>query len=526
LGDITLKAGAKDLANDEFDKALKLAEEYSNEHYQIQAILNKVILVNDPVKLDSVLNIANKKFAYDENNNYSLSQIKYCLGLLYANNKQTEEALSIFYDLLQSETYDEQDKAEVYKGIGIAYRNQKKFELAINYFDTALHLVEDKTIMQLEVLIEKAQVFSLAKEYNKLKNLIYNIKPTLDSLKDLSIKKRINELHIEICDHAKDMQEKAEKLIELQMINKKIDEDSKALLVSILRNLSNLELRKEKKAQEAQKKYLKILLALATLLFVSITTSLILFYKHIQLALKSFNRYFDRQGTELKRLAGELHDILATNLAATRLQFLPLKEYIPVEKYEKILKMLTNNIKETRGIAHNIIPPVLVNSGLITAIKTKLELWNNDSLQFELISSVEEVTLYDELKFDLYRCALECINNIIRYAKASEVTIEITLRDNDQLQITIKDNGVGFDTNEIEKGKGGLGIRGMSSRIQYFKGKFQIHSKNGEGTKVNILVPVKRDTQKENTFNLTKRLSKILKVFYTLFFKKDSIQDI
>lgn len=522
LGEISLKAGAKKLARDEFEKALALAELYDNEGYQILSTLNIVYLEDDLEKLKLILKEAYNKFCCKKKNRYSLGLMKYALGLLYAKNDQATKALEIFYELLHSKTYDDQDKVEIYKGIGIAYGNEKDYKLAIAHFDTALLLVEDKTIMKLDVLIEKAKTFSITKEYDKFKTLTNNIKPILDTLKDLTIKKRINELQISVCDHTKDIRGKAEKLTELQNINKKIDEDSKALLVSIVTNQKNLEQRKEKQAQEAKSHYLKFLLVLSILLFASVITSLFLFYNHIELALKSFNRYFDGQGAERKRLAGELHDILAANLAATRLQFQILKEYLPIEKYEKVLILLTNNIKETRRIAYNIMPPVLVNSGLITAVKTKVELWNNETLKYKLISSVEEVSLYDELKFDLYRCVLECINNIIRYAKASEVTIEFALEKN-YLQITIKDNGIGFDVTEIDKEEGGLGISGMKSRIEYFEGKFQIHSRPNEGTIVSISVPLKRSLKNKNVI---KRLSKKFESLYLNVFRKDNIQGI
>jgi len=130
--------------------------------------------------------------------------------------------------------------------------------------------------------------------------------------------------------------------------------------------------------------------------------------------------------------------------------------------------------------------------------------------------------LYDELKFDLYRCVLECINNIIRYAKASEVTIEFALEKN-YLQITIKDNGIGFDVTEIDKEEGGLGISGMKSRIEYFEGKFQIHSRPNEGTIVSISVPLKRSLKNKNVI---KRLSKKFESLYLNVFRKDNIQGI
>jgi len=522
LGDITLKAGAKDLAYQEFEKALTLAEEYGNEDYQIQAILNKASLENDPVKLDSLLDYANKKFAYNPKNKYSLSQIQYGLGLLFAKNEQTSKALQIFYDLLGNETIADQDKVELYKGIGIAYKNRKDFKSAIEYFDTALQLVEDKTIMELKVLVEKAEIYCLNKQYNKFKILIEKKIPVIDNLKDLTIKRKINLLQINICDQKNDFYGKAEKLSELNALDELIDEKSKTLLVSIASNLKNLELIKEKKTQEAKSRYLKILLVLTVLLFASIITSLILFYHHIKSALKAFNEFINGEWAAKKRIAGQLHDILATHLATIRLEFILLKKDLPSDKYEKLLNMQSETLEELRHIIYDIMPPTLENGGLITAINNKIELWNNEILHFNITSNIDEVDLYEDLKFALYACVLECINNIVKYANATEVIIDFSLNKYQILEISISDNGIGFDTNKINEGKGGLGIRGMESRIEYFKGKFNIHSKQREGTNVSITVPTKQSI----SFSLTKRLSKFLKAFYFYFFRKDSIQDI
>jgi len=237
--------------------------------------------------------------------------------------------------------------------------------------------------------------------------------------------------------------------------------------------------------------HIKAFLILIILLFVSVIVSLFLFHKHNQLALKAINAYMDGQETERKRLSGHLHDTLMANLTAVHFQFILLKNYVPVEHFDKILNILKNNIKEARDIAHGIMPPVLLHNGLITAIKTKIQSWDNESLSFELKSSIEEIQLYDELKIALYRCISECVNNILKYADASKVNIEFILCENNFLDIKIQDNGVGFNMRNVKrKNKTGLGIYGMESRIKYFNGKFQIQSKQGIGTIVSISVPI------------------------------------
>lgn len=506
LGDITLKAGAKDLAYEEYEKAFVLAEKYDNEDYQIQAILNRVSLENNPEELISVLNDATNKFSYKKKNRYSLGQIKYALGLLYAKNNQETKALEIFHELLKSDVYKSQDNVEFYKGIGIAYRNKKNYALAIQHFDTALNLVEEKTIMQLQVLIEKAETYSLSGQYDNFNDLMEKVKPTIDDLKDLTIKKRINLLQINVYEQTKNIVGKAKKLMELQALNEKIEEDEKALLVSIVTNIKDSELKKQTEAQNWKANYLKLLLALASLLSISILTSLFLFYKHTQSALRTFNEFINGEWAARKRIAGQLHDTLGAHMAAIRLEFILLKKDISQEKHKRLLDMQSETIKELRHIIYDIMPPALINGGIITATKAKMKLWENETLQFKIVSNVDEVEVYDDLKFALYRCILECVNNAMKYANASEVTINFYLKNNRILKINILDNGNGFDTSRIEDGAGGLGISGMRSRIEYFRGKFHIQSKQKEGTTVQVVVPIKQPISR----SILKRLSKYL----------------
>ncbi|MEO8712496.1 MAG: ATP-binding protein, partial [Parafilimonas sp.] len=74
--------------------------------------------------------------------------------------------------------------------------------------------------------------------------------------------------------------------------------------------------------------------------------------------------------------------------------------------------------------------------------------------------------------------------NIFKHANASEVLVQL-LREENRLSITVEDNGKGFDVNELEKNKG-AGWANIRSRVDYLKGKLDLHSDNIKGTSVNI----------------------------------------
>jgi signal transduction histidine kinase len=84
----------------------------------------------------------------------------------------------------------------------------------------------------------------------------------------------------------------------------------------------------------------------------------------------------------------------------------------------------------------------------------------------------------------VYRIVQELFANIFKHAKATEVLVQL-LREGDRLAITVEDNGRGFDIRDLEKNKGS-GWANIHSRVDYLKGKLDLHSEPDKGTSVNI----------------------------------------
>ena len=93
-------------------------------------------------------------------------------------------------------------------------------------------------------------------------------------------------------------------------------------------------------------------------------------------------------------------------------------------------------------------------------------------------------------RFELlvYRIIQELLNNIVKYAEAEDVLVQISRHDN-QLSITVEDDGKGFDVNIIRQ-KDGIGLHSMQQRIALLGGRMDIDSAIGKGTSVNIELPV------------------------------------
>lgn len=512
LGDINLKAGDEKLAYQRFIEALELANKYNNESYQIQAILNMALLEKNPQEAERTLLETSRKFKQNKENKFSLDQIRYALGVLYAKNGRQTEALDIFNELLQ-ENYPDSLKSDFYKASAISYREKGDFKSAINKFDKAIELSENSNrLNKLNILVEKIQTYSMSKDYNKAQELIENIKPAVDTIQDLELKKKIYNSKLDIYTKTKNTKDTNRVLFELLSLNEKIYKKTNAVLGSITVNLKNLELIKETDSHKKINKLLKMMLLLVFFLFLIVTFKVILFYKlhkkQTQLKLKllkkeqaykdlqnekdmaSINAYMNGQQEERFRQASKLHDVIGANLSAVNLHLNVLKADLPEEKFIPFSDMLRKVMSQIRDTSHEILPPIIVNQGIIAAITQKAEEWTCENLKFEISSNVKNIKLNRNMEIDLYKGILECMNNIISHAAASKVNIKFQQIENNTLNINIEDDGQGFNVQKIKSGEVGLGLNGFKNRIQYFKGDLEIYSKIGNGTKININVPV------------------------------------
>ncbi len=116
----------------------------------------------------------------------------------------------------------------------------------------------------------------------------------------------------------------------------------------------------------------------------------------------------------------------------------------------------------------------------------------NDRLDFTVSSDGKEPeNLSSIVKITLYRIIQEALSNIVKYANASKVIINISYLDNHTL-LTIKDNGCGFDVNSINPnndGKHGYGISNMKERVLLLGGKFTLESSPACGTFISADCP-------------------------------------
>lgn len=198
----------------------------------------------------------------------------------------------------------------------------------------------------------------------------------------------------------------------------------------------------------------------------------------------------DGQEQERLEIGKELHDNIGQQLTTTKL-FLDLAKTTADETTQvmlnRALRNVTDLINEVRSMSRSLVPPTLKDLGFIDAVNDLIESVRcTQSIVVDLdYFDFDEDKIPDNQKLALYRIIQEQLNNIIKHAKARQVSIILRLTIHNVL-LQIKDDGVGF---ELEKVKRGLGLNNIHNRAELFGGKALFTSSPDNGCEVNVSLP-------------------------------------
>ncbi|MEJ0029781.1 MAG: sensor histidine kinase [Bacteroidota bacterium] len=212
------------------------------------------------------------------------------------------------------------------------------------------------------------------------------------------------------------------------------------------------------------------------------------------------NAVIESQEQERKRFATDLHDGMGQLISALQLNISSLRSQANVaaasfekrdQLFESSEQLLGEVHDEIRNIAFNLMPPVLVKEGLVPAVHELVRKINKaGDIKAELSVFDMNERLPNVAEVSLYRVVQELLSNIIKYSRASEVTISFTGYDHEMV-LTIDDNGDGYDLKAFQESNEGNGWRNVHSRISLIKGSIEIDTQQGrKNSTVIITVPL------------------------------------
>jgi len=202
----------------------------------------------------------------------------------------------------------------------------------------------------------------------------------------------------------------------------------------------------------------------------------------------------ETQEQERSEIGKELHDNVNQVLTTTKL-YLDLAISNPELKDDMVLKAnknIINVINEIRQLSRSLMNPSIGDLGLIDSINDLIE---NINLTRKLHVSLQAKSEIEDLldknqKLTIFRIIQEALNNAIKHAKASKVSIKI-LYNASLVEVIIEDNGIGFNIQEVKKG---AGLKNIQNRIYLINGTHNIESAPSKGSKIIINFPFKQNS--------------------------------
>ncbi len=191
------------------------------------------------------------------------------------------------------------------------------------------------------------------------------------------------------------------------------------------------------------------------------------------------------QEEERKRIARELHDGLGGMLAALKISL--QSDLKDASTNNRALLLAEKSADEVRKISHNMIAGVLKKYGLVEALNDLgKQLSESTNLRINLHFDKKEYPLNAAAETHLFRLLQEIVSNCLKYAKATELSIQFHEEDG-SLQITTEDDGVGFETNKISNG---IGLSNINDRAEALHAKLTLESSPGHGCTYFLEIPV------------------------------------
>lgn len=197
---------------------------------------------------------------------------------------------------------------------------------------------------------------------------------------------------------------------------------------------------------------------------------------------------------ERHRIARELHDSVTQLLygiclySTATIRSIRKKNYTQIEEnLAEIKDDALQALQEMRLLILELNPPLLQKEGFVAALRASLEVIEaRTGLETELRTDGVG-RLPRAIEPELYRIAMEALNNLVRYARAKKVTVDLQARGG-WVFLEINDNGIGFDL-EKARNSGGMGLFSMEQRARQLQGRLEITSSPGSGTKISAEIP-------------------------------------
>jgi signal transduction histidine kinase len=438
------------------------------------------------------------------------------MGASLENLGSLDEALQ-WYEKAKihfTEAGSDVDLGTVANNVGVIYRKQKKFDLAlINYriaFDMATRIGASQSIGHASVSLGQ-----LLTEMNRASEG----EPYLREGVKIAERENLNRLRIvsytglvECLAKQGKGQEAADYLGKYMALQDSLYNTERSELLQDMRTKYDTEkkereneyLKQENELKEREKTRIQIGSAIIiTLILIGAYLYYINYKRKQREAMqreiirereRGLLAVFDATEEERKRIAKDLHDGIGQQLSGLKLSWDGLQSKISntnndeAERLRTLTSVLDEACTEVRTISHQMMPKSLQEGGILPALQDMLrKSLGLTSISYKIEHFKVEGERFDErVEIGLYRISQELINNIIKHSGATEVAVQL-YRNKNSLILMIEDNGKGFDP---LKKRDGIGLMNISSRLSTVSGDVVWEPGPESGTVATIRIPI------------------------------------
>lgn len=195
------------------------------------------------------------------------------------------------------------------------------------------------------------------------------------------------------------------------------------------------------------------------------------------------------QEKERSEIGKELHDNVNQILTTVKLYIENIRDYPDhrMQFIDKSVMLAQRAINEIRMLSKQLVTPVMADLGFEATLCELTDHYKSLNLfNISLHFAADEASIDKNMQLTIYRIVQEQLNNIVKYAQPTQVTIAV-VQQPDALVMEVTDDGVGFDTSKTSSG---LGLRNIEHRSQLFKGQLTLQSAPGAGCHLQIIFPL------------------------------------
>lgn len=464
IGNVYAEQGYPEKALDYYFRSLKVEEELNNKPGIATTLGNIGTVYDDLGEYEKALDYYSRALKLDEEGGEKDGMATWLgnMGTIYEGEEDYDKALEYYLRALAiaKETGNATTIAVQLRGIGTLYSDMKKYEEAEDYLLQALALDENSGAL-LEIMHDEQAL-------NKLYSETGRYELALDHYKKYTAAK--DSLYNE---------ENAAKSVRTEM---NYEFEKKEAVQKAAHDKAVIALEAENRIAKTARNFI---IALAIMLLGMIVVGFTWFNNRKNLRVKEefSHQLIVSQEKERQRISKELHDSIGQNI-------LFIKNQLTKQNDTALLVSVNETLEEVRNISKDLYPNQLERYGLAAAVDALAEKVKETSsifVSYDLEAFGKEIASDKQINY--YRIVQECISNTMKHSEATALRITASAA-NGMIELIVQDNGKGFDKLTLaKKAQRSFGLLNIEERVHYLKGRFELQTSPGKGTKYIFNLP-------------------------------------